>query len=148
MTSQKLIRIVSVVHRFLYRLTGGAIGGGRRGSQFFLLLTTTGRKTGKERTVPLLYLPDGENMVVVGSNGGADRDPSWWVNLKHNPRAKVQVGRPVKAVRAEKARAEERARLWPLLVEAYPGYDGYEKRLSREIPVVILRPDEKREAES
>src|SRR3989304_626901 len=92
MPSRTLIRCVSATHRFWYRLTGGAIGG-KLGKAPMLLLTTTGRKSGRLRTTPLLYLADGENMVVIASNGGSDRDPGWWVNLKHNPRAEVQVRR-------------------------------------------------------
>ncbi len=140
MPSRTLIRCVSATHRFWYRLTGGAIGG-KLGKAPMLLLTTTGRKSGRLRTTPLLYLADGENMVVIASNGGSDRDPGWWVNLKHNPRAQVQVGRARKTVTAEKAGAEEKGRLWPLVTELYPGYDGYQKRTNREIPVVVLRPE-------
>ena len=139
MTSQALIRIGTIVHRFLYRFSGGRIGSGGQGRRF-LLLTTTGRKTGKQRTVPLLYVPDGENLVVVASNGAAAWDPAWWMNLKHNPRANIQVGRLVKTVRAEKASGEERRRLWAILTKVYPPYEGYEKRTTREISVVILRP--------
>ena len=140
MPSRTLIRCVSATHRFWYRLTGGAIGG-KLGKAPMLLLTTTGRKSGRRRTTPLLYLADGENMVVIASNGGSDRDPGWWVNLKHNPRAEVQVRRARKTVTAEKASAEEKGRLWPLITDMYGGYEGYQRRTTRDIPVVILKPE-------
>src|SRR3972149_2738177 len=145
MPSRMLIRCVSATHRFWYRLTGGGMGG-KLGKAPMLLLTTTGRKSGRPRTTPLLYLADGENMVVIASNGGSDRDPSWWLNLKRNPRAggprgEGQVRRAKKTVKAEKAGPEEKGRLWPLVTEVYPGYDEYQKRTSREIPVVVLRPE-------
>jgi F420H(2)-dependent quinone reductase len=134
-----VFRLLGAAHTFLYRLTGGALGG-RFGRSPILLLTTTGRKTGKERTTPLLYLADGDALVVVASKGGAPQDPAWWLNLKSNPTAKVQVGRRVMSVTAEQAAPEERRRLWPLLTRMYPPYEDYQKRTTREIPVVILRP--------
>ena len=105
-----------------------------------LLLTTIGRKTGRRRTTPLLYLENGENMVVVASNGGAPKHPTWWLNLEANPEATVEVGRRKLRVRAEKAGGEERRRLWTRLVEMYPAYEDYQKRTTREIPVVVLCP--------
>lgn len=135
-----LIRAIGRIHRTLYRLTAGALGGKLAGKPM-LLLTTTGRKTGKSRTTPLQYLEDGENMVVVASNGGNPRHPAWWFNLERHPEAEVQVGKVTRRVRAETASAEERSRLWPLLVETTPGYAEYQKGTERTIPVVILRPE-------
>jgi deazaflavin-dependent oxidoreductase (nitroreductase family) len=103
-----------------------------------LLLTTTGRKSGRERTIPLLYLQDGEELVVVASNGGAPRHPAWWLNLEANPRATVEVGDRKLRVRAEQASPEEKERLWPKLVAMYSSYEDYQKRTEREIPVIIL----------
>jgi deazaflavin-dependent oxidoreductase (nitroreductase family) len=105
-----------------------------------LLLTTAGRKSGKERTVPLLYLEDGENMVVVASNGGSPNHPAWWLNLEANPEATVEIASRKLRVRAEKASPEERERLWPGLVAMYAGYEGYRRRTDREIPIVLLKP--------
>jgi deazaflavin-dependent oxidoreductase (nitroreductase family) len=107
-----------------------------------LLLTTTGRKSGKERTVPLLYLGDGENMVVVASNGGTPKHPAWWLNLEANPEATVEIGSRKLWVRVEKASPEEKKRLWPRLVAMYGGYETYRRRTDREIPVVLLSPSE------
>jgi len=132
-------RLVTGAHAFLYRLTGGAIGGTMFNSPV-LLLTTTGRKSGKQRTAPLLYIKDGDNLAIIASNGGADRPPTWWLNLKGNPEAQVQIGRTVRRVKAEQADPTEKQRLWPILAKMYPTYDEYQKKTTREIPVVILRP--------
>ena len=103
-----------------------------------LLLTTTGRKTGKQRTTPLTFLHDGADLVLIASNGGADRPPDWWLNLQHNPRAVVQVGRGKSTVTARTASADERARLWPVITAAYAGYAKYQQKTIRQIPVVLL----------
>ena len=136
-----LMKTIGKIHRGLYRLTGGRIGGRLAGNPM-LLLTTTGRKSGKSRTTPLLYLQDGENMVVIASNGGNARHPAWWFNIDANPSATVQVGRETKRVRAETVNEEEKSRLWPLLLEAYAGYQDYEDETERTIPVVVLRPED------
>jgi deazaflavin-dependent oxidoreductase (nitroreductase family) len=120
-------------------MTGGLVGG-RFGHLPILLLTTTGRKSGRKRTIPLVYLPDGDNMVIIASNGGSDRHPDWWLNLKADPKAEVQVGPDIKPVIAEKARGRERERLWRAVTELYHGYDEYSRMTDREIPVVVLRP--------
>ena len=135
-----LMKTIAKVHRALYGITGGALGGRLAGNPM-LLLTTTGRKTGKRRTTPLQYMKHGENMVVVASNGGNARHPAWWFNIHANASATVQVGKETKRVRAETANEEERSRLWPLLIETYAGYQGYEDETERTIPVVILRPE-------
>lgn len=106
-----------------------------------LLLTTTGRKSGKPRTIPLLYLPDGENLLVVASNGGTSGHPAWWLNLEDNPEANVEVGGRTLRVRAEEAEGEERGRLWGRVVRMYGAYQQYQEKTDRRIPVVILRPN-------
>jgi len=136
-----LMKVRSAIHRLCYRLTGGAIGGGSAGMPI-LLLTTTGRKTGRPRTTPLLYVTDGENIVVVASNGGRPRHPHWWLNLEENPEAQVQVRHQKRRVRAEEAIGEERERLWRLVVGMYPGYEEFQRATTRKIPVVVLRPRE------
>lgn len=122
----------------LYRLSGGGMGGTFKGVPV-LLLTTTGRKTGKKRTKPLLYLMDNDQVVLVASHGGAPTDPAWWRNLKSNPRAEVQIKGTLLQVEAREAMAEERERLWPKLVALYADYENYQKRTTRTIPVVILQ---------
>jgi deazaflavin-dependent oxidoreductase (nitroreductase family) len=140
MPGKTMMRMISGTHEFWYRLSGGLIGG-RLGGLPILLLTTTGRKSGKKRTMPLVYLADGDNLVIIASNGGSDRHPAWWLNLKDKPEAEVQVGRDAKSVTAEKATGEERDRLWRQVVEMYKGYDEYRQMTEREIPVVILRSE-------
>ena len=139
-----LMRFYSITHTFWYRLTGGLIGGSI-GGMSMLLLTTRGRKTGQPRTTPLQYLEDGENLVVIASNGGNPRHPVWWLNLEKNPQAKVQLKNQTKGVNAEAATGEERERLWRAAVDQYSGYEGYQKTAEREIPVVVLRPEEESE---
>jgi deazaflavin-dependent oxidoreductase (nitroreductase family) len=106
----------------------------------FLLLTHVGRRSGRLRTVPLLYVADGERFVVVGSNAGDAKPPAWWRNLEARPDARVQVGAAELAVRARLATGEERARLWPALVASYRDYARYERKTrgKHELPVVVL----------
>jgi F420H(2)-dependent quinone reductase len=132
-------RFFSASHTFWYRVSGGRFFTKFRGGDV-LLLTTTGRKTGKNRTTPVIYVQDGENLGIVASNGGRDRDPAWWTNLQLNPRAQVQVKGSRKMMTAEKAGPEDTARLWSMLTKVYPDYDDYQKKTKRTIPVVILRP--------
>jgi F420H(2)-dependent quinone reductase len=122
---------------FFYKLSDGRIGGTFRGAPV-LLLTTVGRKTGKKRTTPVLYLMDGNSLVLVASNGGRPKNPSWLYNLRKNPEAEIQMNSGLSRVRARQASAEEKARLWPLLAKMYPQYNDYQKKTTREIPVVIL----------
>jgi deazaflavin-dependent oxidoreductase (nitroreductase family) len=132
-----LISLMSKAHRFWYRATGGAILSRVRGMPV-LLLTTIGRKSGERRTTPLMYLEDGDNVVIVASNSGDDRDPDWWRNLKAHPEATIQIRREQRSVIAKRANAEEKARIWPLLIAKNTDYDEYAKRTSRDIPMVIL----------
>jgi deazaflavin-dependent oxidoreductase (nitroreductase family) len=140
MPARMMLRLISGTHEFWYRMTGGLIGGSL-GRLPVLLLTTTGRKSGRKRTTPLVYLPDGENMVIIASNGGSDQHPEWWLNLRANRKAEVQVGPDTKHVVAEKAQGAERDRLWREVNELYHGYDEYSRMTDREIPVVVLRPE-------
>ena len=126
-------------HTAVYRATRGWIGG-RAGNLRMLLLTTRGRKSGLERTAPLVYFEDGERLVLVASNGGQARDPQWWTNLQTDPHARVELGGAPRRVRARLARPDERARLWPRVKRENPFYARYEKTTSREIPVVLLEP--------
>ena len=134
-----VFRLMGTAHTFLYRVTGGKLCG-RVFNSPVLLLETVGRKSGKRRTPPLLYLGDGDRLVLVASKGGAPRHPDWWLNLRSGPRTTVQVGRRRMTVEAEEVSGPERDRLWPLLTRMYPAYAEYQKRTAREIPVVVLRP--------
>jgi F420H(2)-dependent quinone reductase len=130
-------RIFGGVHRGVYRLTGGRVGG-QIGKLPILLLTTIGRKSGRPRTQPLAYTRAGDGYAVIASKGGAPRHPLWYLNLRVNPLAEVRVGRETRKVRARDAQGEERERLWRALADLYPGYDRYAHKTSRQIPVVVV----------
>ena len=123
----------------LYRVSGGRIGG-RVNRAPVLLLTTTGRKSGQQRTAPVVYLQDGENVVVINTNAGNARVPAWSLNLEANPAAEVEVGRRRYPVRARIAEGEERADLWRRHNEQYAGFDDYQVKLEREASVIVLEP--------
>jgi len=133
------LKTISAVHRMLYRASGGRIGGKVWGLSI-LLLTTTGRKSGRRRTTPLCFLPDGDALVVVASNGGMDWFPAWSLNLLDQPRATVEIGRERRDVVAHHAPPDEHARLWAEITAIAPGYLKYQQRTSREIPLVVLDP--------
>jgi len=131
---------VTALHATLYRATGGLIGHRFPGAPPTLLLDHVGAKTGTRRTTPLLYIGDGDDLVLVASKGGYPRHPSWYHNLRAHPDTQVRVGRQRRAVRARVAEPAERERLWPKAVAAYRGYATYQRRTGREIPLVILEP--------
>jgi deazaflavin-dependent oxidoreductase (nitroreductase family) len=133
-----VLRVFSRVHIILYRWTGGIIGERIFGTRM-LLLTTIGRKTGQPRTKPVAYLTDGDALVIVAGAAGAARHPDWWLNLESHPEALVQVGRRKLRVRATRALPEEQQRLWARYPAQYALFESMQKRVSREIPVVILR---------
>jgi deazaflavin-dependent oxidoreductase (nitroreductase family) len=124
-------------HVRVYRETGGKQGYNWRGTEI-LLLTTTGRSSGAERTTPLIHRTDNGAWVIVASKGGAPDHPGWYKNLEVSPEATIQVRDEVIPVRARTAEGEERARLWRLMTEVWPDYDTYQRRTEREIPVVVL----------
>jgi deazaflavin-dependent oxidoreductase (nitroreductase family) len=124
-------------HVKAYRETDGELGYNWRGTTI-LLLSTTGRATGEERTTPLIHRTDGDAWVVVASKGGAPDHPHWYKNLVANPDATIQVKGDRIPVRARTAEGEERSRLWGLMTDVWPAYDDYRKRTEREIPVVVL----------
>jgi deazaflavin-dependent oxidoreductase (nitroreductase family) len=125
-------------HVRVYRETDGEQGHNWRGTTI-LLLSTTGRVSGQERTTPLIYATDGPTWVVVASKGGAPDHPDWYKNLESDPDATIQVKRERFPVRATTARGGERTRLWRLMTEVWPPYDNYQEKTGREIPVVVLR---------
>lgn len=127
-------------HTAIYRLTGGRIGHRVPGAPPMLLLDHVGAKSGRKRTSPLVYGRDGADLVLVASKGGYPKNPAWFHNLRANPDTSVQVGSRHERVHARVATAEERPRLWALMVGVYGGYEDYQRRTEREIPLVILEP--------
>jgi F420H(2)-dependent quinone reductase len=123
----------------VYRLSGGRIGG-RVGKAPVLLLTTTGRKSGERRTAPVVYLADGENVVLIDTNAGNERLPAWSLNLKAKPEAEVEQGRRRRAVRGRIAEGEERAELWSRHIAQFEGFDYYLTLLERTPSVWVLEP--------
>ena len=131
-------KLGSGAHAGVYRATGGKLFG-RMGKSPILLLNTVGRKSGKKRTSPLLYVMDGEDFVIIASKGGASAHPAWYLNLMANPEATVEIEDREVRVRAEEADSEEKSRLWQKMVEMYPAYDAYQEKTEREIPLLVLR---------
>jgi deazaflavin-dependent oxidoreductase (nitroreductase family) len=126
-------------HVVAYQLSRGKLGGKYRGAPV-LLLHHTGRKSGKQRVSPLLYLSDGDDLVVVGSKGGSHKHPAWFLNLREMPETTVEVGGEKRPVKVQVASPERREKLWPRMVELYPDYAQYQARTERQIPLVILSP--------
>lgn len=142
----KIFKYAGRAHVRVYRLTNGRIGGkwrigaGWKKPVPTLLLDHVGRKSGNRFTTPLLYLLDGPNVVIVASQGGLPKNPQWYGNLMANPETRVQIKAEKRDVRARTADAEERAAVWPKLVDLYADFDNYQAWTDREIPVVLLEP--------
>ncbi len=133
-----LMRTASALNALIYQVSGGRWLGRFASGAPVCLLTTQGRKSGQRRVVPLLYLADGDDLVVVASQGGAPQHPGWYFNLLADPQAEVQIGRRRFPVNARAVSTEEKAALWPRLVAIYPPYEAYQLRTTRAIPVVRL----------
>lgn len=145
-STTRVIKTMSALHTRMYRVTGGRLGKNWRvGSAVrkpvpVCLLTTTGRKTGQRRTVPLVFMQDGANVVLVASKGGLPENPHWYGNVKANPDVEIEIGRRRSSYRARVADPDERAALWPRLVAMYADFASYQTWTEREIPVVICEP--------
>ena len=126
-------------HRWMYEASDGRVGA--KSSQGpMLVLSTVGRRTGQPRSTPLMYMRDGEDFVVVASNGGRPQPPAWYLNLQVEPKATVRDGRRTLGVVAETPGPEEREALWRRLHEFYAGWSHYQTLTDRELPVIRLRP--------
>ena len=132
-----IVRAFTGLHVLLYRQSGGVAQAPRYPT---LLLTTLGRKSGKPRTVPLVYVTDGDCFIIAAAYSGSDQHPAWWLNLQHDPNAVVEVRRKKVKVRAEVAEPQQREVLWQRLVAMYPPFTEYQTRTSRQIPVIVLKP--------
>jgi deazaflavin-dependent oxidoreductase (nitroreductase family) len=136
----RVLKAITRVHLRLYAWTGGIVGGNAGGLPT-LLLTTTGRKSGEARTVPLPYFTHGDAFLVVASFAGNAKDPAWYQNLVAHPGVRLQVRFRKTAARATVARGDERRALWSTIVASSPMYADYQRVTEREIPVVVLRPE-------
>jgi deazaflavin-dependent oxidoreductase (nitroreductase family) len=136
-------RPITRLHPHVYRLTGGRWLVGRNFGVLNVIVTTVGRKSGKEREIPLYAFEDGPRLVLVGSYMGRPEEPAWVGNLQAHPETRVRVGREVRSMLARIAEGEERERLWSLATNGYPGYEDYARWTSRTIPVVVLEPQDR-----
>ncbi|MFL6022261.1 MAG: nitroreductase family deazaflavin-dependent oxidoreductase [Marmoricola sp.] len=133
-----LVHVGRVLDPFLMRVTKGRFNS--TGSNILVVLTTTGRKSGLPRQTPLAYFTDGDDVVLVASKGGSPEDPTWLLNIRANPEVMLHVGPRGGAYTAREAAGAERDRLWDLANTLYSGYDGYQARTDRLIPVVVCTP--------
>ena len=144
--TKKIIKRMSAAHIWVYKKTGGRlgkkwhVGSAMRKGVPVCLVTTTGAKSGLPREAPLLYMADGADVILVASQGGLPTNPQWYRNLTADPSVTVQIRKDVRAMTARTANAQERARLWPMLVELYADFASYQTWTDREIPVVICSP--------
>jgi deazaflavin-dependent oxidoreductase (nitroreductase family) len=134
------VRVMSAVNTWMFRASGGRLGSRFLRGAPVLLLTTTGARSGARRTTPLIYLADGERVVLVASKGGMSHSPAWYHNLMAHPACEVQIGARTRPMTARRADAAEKAALWPRLCAIYRDYDDYQARTTRDIPVLILTP--------
>jgi deazaflavin-dependent oxidoreductase (nitroreductase family) len=121
-----------------YRETDGELGHDWKQGSSILLLTTTGRRSGEPRTMPLIYGRHGDDYLVVASKGGADAPPAWYVNLEEQPEVEVQVLGDRFRAHARTATPEEKPELWRTMAQEWPAYDDYQRKTDRDIPVVVL----------
>jgi deazaflavin-dependent oxidoreductase (nitroreductase family) len=133
-------KVLNELHRATLRLSGGRIGQSAYGMSV-VELRTVGRKTGQTRvTVLTSPMHDGDRVLLVASKWGDDRNPQWYGNLAANPDVEILIDGQRRELRARTASAEERQVLWPQILQAYKGYDAYQEKTDREIPVVICEP--------
>ena len=131
------IRLIGRLHAWLWKLAGGKLGD-VSGRAPFMMLTTKGRKTGRSRATPVLYLRDGPDLIVVASFGGNDMHPAWYLNLEQCPEAEVLIKGERRRVVARRVSPEEKKVIWARLVKKHPNFDIYQQRTSREIPLLRL----------
>jgi deazaflavin-dependent oxidoreductase (nitroreductase family) len=135
-----VVKVMSALNVIAYRMTGGRIGGTFLRGAPVCLVTVIGKKSGEPHTIPLLYLRDGDDVVVVASKGGMSKHPVWYWNLVANPNCEVEMDGRHHSMLARRVSTEEKAALWPRLCEMYPDYAGYQARTTRDIPVLRLSP--------
>ncbi len=138
----KLVNLIPRTNVAVYRCSKGRLGGKIQDLPV-LILHTVGRKSGKPRQSPVLYVQAGENYAIVGSRGGSDAPPAWWLNLQAKPEATIEIKGTKRPVFARTATTEEKDLYWPRLVAGYSFYNDYQARTAREIPVIVLSPYER-----
>ena len=134
----KVMNRLTALNVWLYRRTGGRVGGAIGNIKPIALVDHVGAKSGTRRTTPLVYTRDGDDVLIVGSQGGSPKTPSWVFNLRANPRTTIQIGSRKWEVVAREATGEERERLWPMVVANYPDFAVYQERTERQIPLLVL----------
>lgn len=132
------MRWMTAANTWVYRATGGKLGNKFMGGAPVCLITTTGRKSGQKRTVALIFLQDGDDVIVVASKGGMEHHPQWYLNMEAHSDVEVEMGTTVTPMKARRASDDEKAAYWPKLVEIYPDYANYQERTTRNIPVMVL----------
>ena len=137
MTTPQDDQLFGAAHVARYRETGGEHGHDWKGTTT-LLLTTTGRRSGEQRTTPLIYQQYGDAYLIVASKGGAPEPPAWYLNLQEDPEVELQVEDEVFRARARTATADEKPDMWRTMTATWPAYDKYQSKTDREIPVVVL----------
>jgi deazaflavin-dependent oxidoreductase (nitroreductase family) len=135
-----VVALMTRANTLIYRLTNGWIGGRFLGGAPVCLMTVRGRRSGEPRTVALLYLADGDDVIVVASKGGMSKHPLWYHNLEANPDVELQIGGVKRTMRARRVSDVEKTALWPRLTAMYPDFDDYQGRTTRNIPVIRLSP--------
>jgi deazaflavin-dependent oxidoreductase (nitroreductase family) len=133
-------RLFGKLNVAIYKMSGGRLFSKGPAKRPICLVTMTGRKTGKKRDIALMHVPHGEQKILVASLGGISKNPSWYYNLKATPDITITVDGGSRTYRAREVGSEEKAKLWPVLVDAYPPYDEYQARTDRDIPVFVCDP--------
>jgi F420H(2)-dependent quinone reductase len=136
---KRIIRFFTALNVLIYRLSGGRLMNRHEGAPI-CLVTMTGRRSGRKKTIALMYTRHGEDVLLVASLGGSPAHPVWYHNLKAQPQIEIQAGRVRRKMLAREAPAEEKRALWPVVVANYPSFDAYQKRTTREIPLFICSP--------
>jgi deazaflavin-dependent oxidoreductase (nitroreductase family) len=136
---KRVIRFFTGLNVLIYRLSGGTLMNRLEGAPI-CLVTMTGRKSGKKKTIALMYTPHGADVLLVASLGGAPQHPLWYYNLKAHPQIEIQAGRVRRRMLAREATPEEKRALWPVVVANYRSFEAYQQRTTREIPLFICAP--------
>jgi F420H(2)-dependent quinone reductase len=136
---KRIIRFFTALNVLIYRLSGGRLMNRMEGAPI-CLVTMTGRKSGRKKTIALMYTAHGDDVLLVASLGGAPQHPAWYYNLKAQPRIEIQAGRLRRRMLAREATVEQKRALWPVVVANYGSFAAYQERTTREIPLFICSP--------